>query len=228
MIESNIRSIRSRDAQIARDTILNAAESIFAQNGFYGARINTIVKASGYNNSLLFQYFKDKLGLYIAVLTRTDKELNALLSNVMAPWLSDGTDICNTQALRDFLKDLIRTTFDYLIEHPMFMRILNWEMADGWKTYMQISSQFSADESGHIKMLFHSAYQAGLLHSDFCPEIQLILILHLCQSFCASLSLYQMYVREDVTSDSSITSAREYIVSLVLDGMIKSPKGVNT
>lgn len=222
MIESNIRSIRSRDAQIARDTILNAAESIFAQNGFHGARIDTIVKASGYNNSLLFQYFKDKLGLYIAVLTRTDKELNALLSNVIAPWLSDGRNICNTQALRDFLKEIIRTTFDYLIEHPMFMRILNWEMADGWKIYMQISSQFSADESEHIKALFHSAYKTGLMRSDFCPEIQLILILHLCQSFCASLPLYQMYAGEDVTSASSIARAREYIVSFVLDGMISN------
>lgn len=222
MNEPDTRPIRSRDARIARDTILNAAESVFAQKGFHGARVDAIVKASGYNNSLLFQYFKDKLGLYTAVLTRTDKELNTLLSNVTAPWLSDGIDIRDTQVLGDFLKDLIRATFDYLIEHPMFMRILNWEMADGWETYMQISSQFSAVESEHIKILFHSAYKAGLLRSDFYPEIQLTLILHLCQSFCASLPLYQMYVREEVTSDSAITRAREYIVSLILDGMIKT------
>ena len=56
------------DAEGAREAILNAGEEVFAEHGFDRARIDAIAKASGYNKSLIFQYFSDKLGLYAAVI----------------------------------------------------------------------------------------------------------------------------------------------------------------
>ena len=56
------------DAEGAREAILNAGEEVFAEHGFDGARIDAIAKSSGYNKSLIFQYFGDKLGLYAAVI----------------------------------------------------------------------------------------------------------------------------------------------------------------
>lgn len=61
MAESGSRHGRPRDAQRARKAILDAAEAVFAQHGFDGARIDAIAKASGYNTSLLFQYFGESL-----------------------------------------------------------------------------------------------------------------------------------------------------------------------
>lgn len=229
MSEFGTRQARPRDAQRTRETILNAAEAVFAQHGFNGARISAIVKASGYNTSLLFQYFTDKLGLYVAVLMRTDQELNALLANVLTPWLSGGKDILNVQVFRDFLQTLVRSTFDYLAEHPQFTRILTWELAEGWKSYIQIASQFAAGESGQIKALFRAAYDAGLIRSDFYAEIQLTFVLHLCQSYCASLPLYQMLLAgEDITSSSALVRAREYIVAFVVAGMMADSSSENS
>ena len=85
MTGSERREGRARDAHKTRAAILNAAETIFAQHGFDGARIEAIANASGYNNSLLFRYFGDKLGLYAEVLKRADKEMSELLDACSPP-----------------------------------------------------------------------------------------------------------------------------------------------
>src|SRR2546425_11215155 len=67
---------RVHDAEGARRAILNAAEEVFAEHGFDGARIDAIAATAGYNKSLIFQYFDDKLGLYAEVVRRADREIN--------------------------------------------------------------------------------------------------------------------------------------------------------
>jgi TetR/AcrR family transcriptional regulator len=224
MDEARTRSVRSRDAQKTRETILDAAETVFAQHGFDGARIDTIAKLSGYNTSLLFQYFTDKLGLYVAVLRRADQELNRLLTLVLTPWLSDGKESLTAQAFKAFLQTLVRTTFDYLIQHPQFLHILTWEMAEGWKTYIQIASQFTARENEEILTLFRAAYEGGLIRSDFYPVLQLTLVLHLCQAYCASLPLYQIFLAgEQLSSSEALARAREYMTEFVVSGIMTHP-----
>ena len=60
------------DADGAREALLNAAEEVFAEHGFDGARVDDIAETAGYNKSLIFQYFGDKLGLYGSLLKRSD------------------------------------------------------------------------------------------------------------------------------------------------------------
>ena len=224
MPEPGSKRGRGRDAEKTRETILDTAEAAFAEHGFDGARIEAIARASGYNISLLFQYFGDKLGLYVAVLKRADRELNSLLAGVLTPWLAGETLTSQAQGFRSFLETLVRMTFDHLVAHPRFLRILTWEMAEGWQTYAQIASQFSTEESGQFETLFQEAQSAGLLRSDFSPMIQLLLILHLCQSYLASLTLYQTLLPgEDLSSVAMLARAREHIMALVVAGMMIDP-----
>src|SRR5438128_5271384 len=78
---------RAHDAEGAREAILNAAEAVFAEHGFDGARIDAIAAASGYNKSLIFQYFDDKLGLYSAVIRRADDQSRDLQMQIIAMFL---------------------------------------------------------------------------------------------------------------------------------------------
>src|SRR5881396_1386884 len=80
---------RAHDAEGAREAILNAAEEVFAEHGFDGARIDAIAAASGYNKSLIFQYFDDKLGLYAAVVRRTERQMDAIQRQVFTSLLED-------------------------------------------------------------------------------------------------------------------------------------------
>lgn len=213
-----------RRGEITREAILTAAEVVFAEHGFDGARIDTIAEVSGYNKTLIFRYFGDKLGLYAQVLKHADREANELLARVFAPLMEDETAASHAHQFRTFLATMMRTLFDYLLEHPRFVRILTWEMAEGWRTYAQIASQFPTEDVDQFETLFHKAQSAGLLRSGFVPVIQLSTVGQMCLTYLASLPLYQMLLpEEDVTSVESRARAREYIVDFVVAGMMADP-----
>src|SRR5947209_16462309 len=130
---------RTHDAEGAREAILNAAEEIFAKHGFDGARIDAIAAASGYNKSLIFQYFGDKLELYARVIRRIDDRTGGLMARSLAT-LSDDETAFNTNKFRIFLESFLRDYFDFLTANPRIIRILMWEMAEGWQTYNKIAT----------------------------------------------------------------------------------------
>src|SRR5436309_13864367 len=89
MDERGTRRGRPHDAEGAREAILNAAEQVFAEHGFDGARVDAIAETAGYNKSLLFQYFDDKLRPDEAVTRRADKEITEFGTRVLVPMLQD-------------------------------------------------------------------------------------------------------------------------------------------
>lgn len=58
-----------------RDRILAAAAGHFAENGFAGARIEGICQAADVSPRMIYHYFGDKSGLYVAVLESMLAEL---------------------------------------------------------------------------------------------------------------------------------------------------------
>jgi TetR/AcrR family transcriptional regulator len=223
--EPGSRRGRPHDAEGAREAILNAAEKVFAEHGFDGARIDVIAETAGYNKSLIFQYFDDKLGLYTAVNKRADRDLTELEERVLAPLLEDETIASNAQRFRTFLETVIGALFDYLVAHPRLMRIILWEQAEGWQTYTKIMAQFDTEDVDKFRTLLHKARRAGLLRSDVDPLIQLTIAEQMCWSYLTSIPLYQMLLTgEDLSSAAALTRAREYIVDFVVHGMMVDPK----
>lgn len=219
---SSAAARRERDAEVTRQAILDAAEEIFAENGFDGARIDAIAEASEYNKSLIFHYFGDKLGLYAEVLRRSDREMTALQVRVLAPLLADETIVGNPRAFKGLLETIVGIIFDYLAEHPRLMRMLVWEQAENWQTYAKIISQFDTSDTEPFRELFQRALGAGLLRFDFDPIIQLTMVLQNCLSYLTYIPLYHMVVHpdEDLSSAAALARAREYIVAFVVHGMM--------
>jgi TetR/AcrR family transcriptional regulator len=213
---------RERDAETARRAILDAAEEVFAANGFDGARIDAIAAASGYNKSLLFHYFGDKLGLYAEIVRRADQEMTELQERVLTPLLKNEAIFTNAQVFKALLETIVTAIFDYLAEHPRFIRTLLWEQAEGWQTYSKLISEFNTQDVDQFEALFRKAYNAGLLRSDFVPSIQLTMILQICLSYLTFIPLYQLLLHpgEDLISATSLARTREYIVSFVVHGMM--------
>src|ERR1700690_3413356 len=118
---------RMHDAEGTREAILNAAEEVFAQHGFDGARVDDIAEKASYNKSLIFQYFDDKLGLYAAVVRRADDQTRVMQDKALMA-LRDEEAVHSPKQLRDLMGAYVGQYFDYLIEHPQVMRIFNWEL----------------------------------------------------------------------------------------------------
>jgi AcrR family transcriptional regulator len=211
--------------EASREAILEAAEIVFAEHGFDGARVDTIAHLSGYDKKLLFRYFGDKLGLYAEVLKRADQEAHALLAAVFAPLLEDENAAFQPQQWRRFLTTMVQTLFDYLLDHPRFMRMLTWEMAEGWQTFTQITARFPPEYTDQFEMLFQKARSAGLLRSDFLPMIQFTMLLQICQTYLVSLPLYQTLLPGSaLSSASALAHAREFLADFVVAGIMEGPE----
>lgn len=217
---------RTRDAAGTQETILDAAETVFAEHGFDGARIDVIAAEAGYNKSLIFQYFKDKLNLYTEVLKRTNRSANELRAHVFAPLFEDESLATDGEKFRALLETIARTTFDYLVEHPRVLRILLWEMAEGWQTYRKIEAQLDIQNAERLDAIFRKAQQAGFLRSDFSPLLQLNLITQICQAYLGSLPLYQGILSDEHEIVNDRTKA--YLIDFIVAGMTADPKLTNS
>src|SRR5947209_6230694 len=216
---------RVHDAEGAREAILNAAEQVFAEHGFDGARVDAIAETAGYNKSLLFQYFGDKLGLYEAVTRRADREITEFEMRVLAPILEDETIASDARRFKTFLETMIGRLFDYLLDHPRLTRIIVWEQAEGWQTYAKFVSQSDIEDADQFRTLLLKARRAGLLRSDVDPIIQLTIAEQMCWTYLTSIPLYQIFLTgEDLSSAEALVRAREYIVDFVVHGMMVDPK----
>ena len=212
---------RVHNAEGAREAILNAAEGVFAEHGFDGARVDAIAEAADYNKSLLFQYFGDKLGLYEAVTRHADKEITELEMRMLAPFLEDETIATDAHRFKTFLETIIGGLFDYLLDHPRLTRIIVWEQAEGWQTFAKFLTRADVEDAERFRVLFNKAQRAGLLRSDIDPIIQLTVAEQVCWSYLTSIPLYQILLAdEDLSSEAALARAREYIVAFVVHGMM--------
>ncbi len=221
MADPGSRGGRKRDARRARATILDAAEAVFAQHGFDGARIEAIANVSGYNSGLLFRYFGDKLGLYAEVLKRADKEMSELLARVFAPLLSDDTITSDANRFRGFLRTAFGAVFDYMVDHPHFMRMVNWEQAEGGQTFAQIASHFEPTDLARFEALFSKARRAGLVRPDLDVVVMVVLVAQICWSTPAALPVYQLlFARRNFSSATALAYVREQILDVLVAGIM--------
>jgi AcrR family transcriptional regulator len=97
--------------------ILAAAIDEFSANGYSGARIDAICQAAQANPRMIYHYFGDKEGLYIAVLGRALNELRSEELKLV---------VDHTPPMRAMLE-----LFDFIDDHfarrPQFIRLLTGE-----------------------------------------------------------------------------------------------------
>jgi TetR/AcrR family transcriptional regulator len=101
-----------------RAAILHAALEEFAHEGVAGARTDEIARNAGVNKALLYYYFKDKDGLYAAVLEQIFGGLSAKVAAVL-----DREDLSPREKLLLYAE----THFDYMGNSPLFPRVLQRE-----------------------------------------------------------------------------------------------------
>jgi AcrR family transcriptional regulator len=127
-------------SQVTRDRILDAAEKLFAECGFYGVSIRDVTGAVDVDVALVAYHFGSKQGLLDAVLLRRAADLNderlALLDAVLAT---------GTRRLPR-LEDIIDA-----FTHPLLDR--STRGSAGWKSYFALVAEINnSPEFGGVLM----------------------------------------------------------------------------
>ena len=94
--------------QFDKVKVLEAAATIFKQNGYNGTSIDEVLKATGLSRSSLYDSFKDKHSLYLAALEfYKEREKNAYLN-------LNETKLNGVQKIEVLFKEVV----NHLINHP--------------------------------------------------------------------------------------------------------------
>lgn len=100
-----------------RERILKAAIVQFSQGGFSGARIELICKHADVNPRMIYHYFGDKAGLYVAVLEHV---LGQLRTEELKLDVSQSTPFDGLLTMFDFIHE-------HFARHPELIRLLSAE-----------------------------------------------------------------------------------------------------
>ena len=106
---------RLRDADRSQNTILIAARDEFSEHGLGGARMDRIAERAGLNKRLLYYYFQDKEQLFQAVLEQAYRDIREEEQQLNLLHLKP--EIA--------LRRLVEFTWNYYLEHPEFLTLLN-------------------------------------------------------------------------------------------------------
>ena len=228
MTEAKIKRGRTHNAEGAREAILNAAEKIFSEHGFAGARIDDIAAEAGYNKGLIFRYFGDKLRLYLEIIRRADVATREIQTRAVASLMEDGTSL-NPESVAPLLRKSIGEVFDFYCGNPQMMHIFQWEMAEGWQNYRQIAGQIDSSDIDLVKPLMAKLQETGLLRSDFDPLAQYVTITFVPMLFLACLPFFQVFSAVgDGSVPGSMDRAREFVMDFVTGGLLAGPSGTET
>ena len=107
----------TRDPEGTRARILDAATQEFARFGLGGARVDRIAVRAAANKRMLYYYFGDKEGLFLAVLENAYARIRSAEQELH---LLDTPPVAAVGRLVEF-------TWRYYLEHPEFLTLLNSE-----------------------------------------------------------------------------------------------------
>ena len=105
----------TRDPEKSRANILQAARTEFARSGLGGARVDQIAKMAGINKRMLYHYFGNKDELFCAVLE----------ANYAHKRDSEKALELEQEEPVEAIRKLIALTWDYYLQHPEFLTLLN-------------------------------------------------------------------------------------------------------
>jgi AcrR family transcriptional regulator len=205
------KRVAVRDAEATRRRILQAARAEFARHGLGGARIERIAKAADTNKRMLYYYFGNKEGLFLAALEAAYDDIRAaerkLNLGALAPL--------------EAVERLARFTWDYFVAHPEFMMLLNSENLHKAR-HLKQSKQIHAMNSpliATVGKILKRGEAEGTVRAGVDALQLYISIAALAYFYLSNASTLSVTFGRDVLSKAEMKQRIEHIVELVTAGL---------
>ncbi|HEX8663473.1 MAG TPA: TetR/AcrR family transcriptional regulator [Beijerinckiaceae bacterium] len=200
-----------RDAEATRRRILQAARAEFARHGLGGARIERIAQAARTNKRMLYYYFGNKEGLFLAALEAAYDDIRAAERKL------------NLEALAplEAIERLARFTWDYFVAHPEFMMLLNSENLHKAR-HLKKSKQIHAMNSpliATVGKILKKGEKEGTVRPGVDPLQLYVSIAALAYFYLSNASTLSVTFGRDVLSKGEMKQRIEHIVELVTAGL---------
>jgi TetR/AcrR family transcriptional regulator len=133
-----------RDPDRTREAILAAAQAEFAAKGLSGGRVDEIARRAGANKRMIYHYFGNKSGLYLAAVERVYEGLRGTERTLHLDHLEPEVAI----------QRLVEFNFDYSHAHPELISLINNENLHRAR-YLSKSKKVRELHSPLVEMIDH-------------------------------------------------------------------------
>lgn len=211
----NRKAVRTQDPEGVRRNIIEIASEEFALNGLSGARIDEIAARTRTSKRMIYYYFRDKEGLYLAALEnayRTVREGEAKL---------DVEDLPPVEALRA----LVEFTFNHHHQHEDFIRMVMIENIHHGQ-YLDQSSvirQLNVSAIDTMASVYQRGVAEGLFRSGLDPIELHWQVSALCFFNVSNRATFSKIFGRDFGSDKALDSLRNNAVEMVLRYVADQP-----
>jgi AcrR family transcriptional regulator len=199
----------ARDPERTRATILNAAVAEFTSKGLSGARIDRIAKRAGVNKRMIYYYFRNKEGLYIAVLEETYTAIRTA---------EIGLNLTGRDPAEG-MRELVEFTWRYFIDHPEFLSLLateNFNRARYLKNSRRIR-ELHSPLIGTITELLQRGAQQGAFRAGVDPVQLYITIASLGFFYLSNRHTLSTIFGRDLGAREALAERGRHVVDVVFD-----------
>ena len=203
-----VASGRINDPEATRRNIIAIATAEFADKGFSGARVDAIAARTNTSKRMIYYYFEDKEGLFVAVLEEAYRRIRAIEATLDLDHLDP----------ESALRALVGFTFDYQNANQDFIRLVMVENIH--KGLHLARSKVIQDLNVSVIESIRNIYTRGLgagVFREGIDEIDLHMsISALCFFNVANRATFSRIFKREMASPQALARRREIVTDTIL------------
>ncbi|WP_245944025.1 TetR/AcrR family transcriptional regulator [Acuticoccus kandeliae] len=198
-----------RDAERSRAAILAAATAEFTAHGFGGASVNEVAARAGINKRMIYHYYGNKEGLFLAVLEETYARIRTAENELRLAHLEPP----------EAVRRLVVFTFDYFVKNPEFLSLLNTENMHQAR-HLKRSERIREMHSplvGTLAELLKRGAETGAFRTDVDPIQLYISIAALGFFYISNNPTLSTIFGRDLAAPEALDVRREHVATVIMD-----------
>ena len=207
--------VRERSARATRDSILRAAIKVFAKHGFDGGSVEKISKAAKSVDRMIYYYFGNKAGLFVAVLEEIYRRFNEAEAAL---------DLDPAKPVES-LAAMVRFVVRYYRDHPEFVSLLNSENLHRGRHLGKSlrTREYSSPAVGTTDRVLRSGIAQGLFRPDVKARDLYLLIAAAGYFHQSNRFTLSAFLGEDLEAPAALAHWERFVTDLVLRGIAMAP-----
>jgi AcrR family transcriptional regulator len=207
--------VRELSAQATRDSILRAAIKVFAKHGFSGGSVEKISKAAKSVDRMIYYYFGNKEGLFVAVLEEIYRRFNEAEA---------GLQLDAEQPVTS-LEAMIRFVLQYYRDHPEFVSLLNSENLHRGRHIGKSlrAREFSSPAIGTVERVLRSGIEKGLFRAEISARDLYLMIAAAGYFHQSNRFTLSAFLGEDLEAPEALAHWEGFVIDMVLRGVAVAP-----
>lgn len=204
-----------RNPDRTRRRILQAAISLFAQQGFHAVSVDQIVGRARVNKRMVYHYFGSKDALFEAALAEVYGRLEAVEFDAFS----------RGGRPREKLARLLEGYFDFLDREPEFTRLLQWENLEKGRHLAKENHLLSKNPFlARFRAIIEDGVAAGEFRRDLDVTHLVIHFIGLCFIYHSNRFSLSQSLELDLGSAAVKRRGLNQVLRLVFEGIAAEPR----